>query len=258
MTVCCCHECASHPVLSLQDICYAYGRVKALDQVSGVFQKGSLVAIAGPNGAGKSTLLKILAGIIAPQSGQLIYAPDVGTIGYLPQISAVDRTYPISVRDAASAGLWPKTGSCISLCGKPRQLVNEALERVGLADNATRQIDELSGGQFQRLLFARLMLQDPDLILLDEPFAAVDADATQKFMEILLSWHEQGRTIICVLHDLMLVRKYFPQSFLLAGKCLGLGHTHQLFEQNLLSYDLDMAELHCPDENNSFADKGDV
>jgi zinc/manganese transport system ATP-binding protein len=232
-------------------VCYAYGHVKALDHVSGSFQKGSLVAIAGPNGAGKSTLLKIMAGIVAPQSGQLVYAPDMGTIGYLPQISAVDRAYPIAVRDAVSVGLWPKIGSRLSLHGLPLQRVNEVLESVGLAGFATRQIDELSGGQFQRLLFARLMLQDPDLILLDEPFAAVDADATQKFMKILLSWHEEGRTIICVLHDLMLVRKYFPQSFLLAGKCLGLGHTHQLFEHNLLSYDLDMAELHCPDEPTS-------
>ena len=92
-----------------------------------------------------------------------------------------------------------------------------------------------------------MILQDPQVLLLDEPFAAVDAETTARLMQLLLRWHEQGRTIICVLHDLMLIRKYFPESFVLSGKCLGRGHTHALFEQKLLSFDLDMAELYSSD-----------
>lgn len=239
----------SEPRITIDSLSYTYGRHKALQDVSGVFTAGSLTAVAGPNGAGKSTLLKILAGIIKPHKGTITVDPSVrGKIGYLPQTNTIDRDYPISVFQAASAGLWSETGSWHEITPDFRARIAAALGEVGLSGLEDRQIGTLSGGQFQRLLFARMILQDPQVVLLDEPFAAVDAETTAHLIGLLLDWHKQGRTIICVLHDLMLIRKYFPESFLLAGKCLGRGHTHTLLEQKLLSFDLDMAELVSPEE----------
>lgn len=233
----------------LDSLAFHYGRRKALDEVSGQFSAGSLTAVAGPNGAGKSTLLKIIAGIIRPTKGFVRIDPAVSErIGYLPQTNAVERDYPITVAQFAAAGLWSEIGSFSRIDARHQLRITAALNDVGLNGTEKRQIAELSGGQFQRLLFARLILQNPQIILLDEPFAAVDAETIAKLMQILLGWHREGRTIICVLHDLMLIRKYFPESFVLAGKCMGRGHTHTLFEQKLLSFDLDMAELVSPHE----------
>ncbi len=233
--------------VTLESLSVHYGAVRALHDVSGHFARGSLTAVAGPNGAGKSTLLKAIAGILRPKKGRIALDPSLkGKIGYLPQTSAIRRDYPLSVMQAACAGLWPETGNTGRLTSALRQRVRAALAEVGLAGLEKRQIGALSGGQFQRLLFARLILQDPQLLLLDEPFAAVDAETTGRLMALLLRWHKEGRTIVCALHDLMLIRKYFPESFLLAGHCLGRGHTHELFEQKLLSFDLDMAELKDP------------
>lgn len=237
----------TQPLITLDSVWFHYGSHKALQDVSGVFHEGTLTAVAGPNGAGKSTLLKLIAGIIRPRRGFVRIAPDIKkSMAYLPQTSAIERDYPISVFQAATAGLWPEIGSLRAIKAEHKRRVLSALDEVGLSGFEDRQIGELSGGQFQRLLFARLILQDPRILLLDEPFAAVDGETTARLMQILLRWHEQGRTIICVLHDLMLIRKYFPESFLLAGKCLGRGHTHTLLEQKLLSFDLDMAELLSP------------
>lgn len=234
----------SAPLVLLDKITVQYGPHKALNEVSGSFGAGSLTAVAGPNGAGKSTLLKVIAGLLRPRKGSLFVAPEIrNRIGYLPQASALQRDFPLNVLQTASTGLWPEIGSSRSLSGPLIERTRQALAEVGLSDLEQRQIGALSGGQFQRLLFARLLLQDPALVLLDEPFAAVDSETTAKLIQLLLDWHRKGKTIICVLHDLLLIRKYFPESFVLAGKCMGRGHTHALFEQKLLSFDLDMAEL---------------
>jgi len=236
-------------LVTLDSVWVQYGHHQALHDVSGVFYEGTLTAVAGPNGAGKSTLLKVIAGIIRPRRGFVRLAPEIkAKMAYLPQTSAIERDYPISVFQAVSAGLWPELGSIRAINDDHIRRVRLALEDVGLSGFEDRQIGALSGGQFQRLLFARLIMQDPHLILLDEPFAAVDGETTAQLMQILLAWYTQGRTIICVLHDLMLIHKYFPESFLLAGKCLGRGHTHTLLEQKLLSFDLDMAELVKPSD----------
>ncbi len=238
------------PLVTLENVTVQYGPHKALQDVSGQFGTGTLTAVAGPNGAGKSTLLKLIAGILKPSKGTIFIAPEIkGRVGYLPQSSAIARDYPLNVMQAACTGLWPEIGNAGALSASKKERVRAALKEVGLEGLETRQIGELSGGQFQRLLFARLMLQEPELFLLDEPFAAIDAETTAKLIQILIEAHQKGRTIICVLHDLLLIRKYFPESFVLAGKCMGRGHTHKMFEQKLLSFDLDMAELKDPEGN---------
>jgi zinc/manganese transport system ATP-binding protein len=104
------------------------------------------------------------------------------------------------------------------------------------------------------MLFARTIVEDADIILLDEPFAAVDAETTASLIQIIMDWHRAGKTVICVLHDLLMIRKYFPESMVLAGKCIGRGHTHDMFRQKLLSFDLDVAELYADGEKPAAAD----
>lgn len=235
--------------ITLESVTVRYGPHAALRDVSGTFSAGSLTAVAGPNGAGKSTLLKTIAGILKPSSGRVVIADSLaGRIAYLPQTAALRKDFPIATLQAVCTGFWPRVGNNGAITRAMKNEARQALADVGLEGLENRQIGELSGGQFQRLLFARVMVQDAPVILLDEPFAAVDGETTARLIRVLLDWHRQGRTIICVLHDLLLIRKYFPESFLLAGKCLGRGHTHALFEQKLLSFDLDMAELLTPAE----------
>lgn len=235
-------------LITLQDVAVRYGRREALHDISGAFHRGSLTAIAGPNGAGKSTLLKTIAGIVRPARGTVMLAPELnGHIAYLPQATHMQRDFPITVLQAVCTGFWNDIGDIGRIDHARQSQAMAALAAVGVESLARRTVAELSGGQFQRLLFARVALQDAPLILLDEPFTAVDAETTLRLMRLVLDWNREGRTIICVLHDLLLIRKYFPESFVLAGHCLGRGHTHAMFEQKLLSFDLDMAELLPPD-----------
>jgi zinc/manganese transport system ATP-binding protein len=155
----------------------------------------------------------------------------------------LQRDFPITVQEVVVTGLYPKTGEIGAIGPEHRTAIRIALQGVGLGGYEERQIGELSGGEFQRTLFARVIVQDASIILLDEPFTAVDAETTGRLIRLLLTWHEEGRTVICVLHDLLLIKKYFPDSMVLQGKCLGSGHTHKMFEQKLLSFDLDMAEM---------------
>jgi len=228
--------------VTLDNVTVRFGRHVALRDISGKFHEGSLTAIAGPNGAGKSTLLKSIFGALKPQKGGISVAPNL-SMAYLPQASSLSRDFPMSVLQAVCTGFWNGAGNAKGISKAMREKASEALAQTGLGGFEHRQLSELSGGQFQRLLFARLILQDARLLLLDEPFAAVDAETTSRLIQIILNWHRQGRTIICVLHDLLMIQKYFPDSFVLAGRCLGHGHTHEMLEQKLLSFDLDMAEL---------------
>ncbi|MBI3418636.1 MAG: ABC transporter ATP-binding protein [Proteobacteria bacterium] len=235
-------------LITLENLTVKYGKTLALHDVSGALATGSLTAIAGPNGSGKSTMLKAIAGIVKPAGGRVRIAEQTGPIAYLPQTTSIRRDFPITVFQAVATGLYPSLGDFGAITAAHRQKISAALNEVGLDGFEKRQINHLSGGQFQRLLFARIIVQEARVILLDEPFTAVDAETTAKLIQILLQWHKEGRTIVCALHDLLLIKKYFPDSFVLAGKCLGRGHTHKMFEQKLLSFDLDMAELYPESE----------
>ncbi len=229
-------------IITLENVTVRYGRHVALQDISGAFHSGSLTAIAGYNGSGKSTLLKTIVGIKKPNSGR-ISIKGSPKIAYLPQITSIQRDFPISVLKAVCTGFWSRVGNFNAISNDLKRNATAALAEVGLIGFENRQISELSGGQFQRMLFARVIVQNASVVLLDEPFTAVDAETTARLIQILLNWHRQGKTVICVLHDLLLIQKYFPDSFVLAGKCLGHGHTHKMLEDKLLSFDLDMAEI---------------
>jgi zinc/manganese transport system ATP-binding protein len=212
--------------ITVTDIRVAYGRRLALDGVSGIFGAGSLTAVVGPNGAGKSSLLKALAGVRPLRGGDIAYSQPVrGRLAYLPQQSELDCDYPITVAELVALGAWRSIGAFQPLSESLVDSIDEAIAQVGLEGFANRLIAELSAGQLRRALFARLIVQDASLILLDEPFAAVDQDTTAELIQLIKSWHGEQCTIIAVLHDLDQVRAYFPSTLLLARRCIAWADT---------------------------------
>jgi len=201
----------------------------AVRDVSGAFGRGTLTAIVGPNGAGKSTLLKGIMGVLNPLRGEIRLAGDPGRdMACLPQSGELDRSFPISTFDLVAMGAWRRVGAWKGFGAAERERVWQALDTVGLADFAARIVGTLSGGQLQRALFARLLLQDAHTLLLDEPFAAVDRATTEDLMALLRRWHQEGRTVIAVLHDLDMVREMFPRTLLMAGQAVAWGSTAEV------------------------------
>jgi zinc/manganese transport system ATP-binding protein len=208
----------------LRDVTVRYGRRTALEAVSGEFASGSLTAVVGANGAGKSTLLAAIAGVVRLAGG----AVNCGArqrLAYLPQLAAIDRDYPLTVSELIALGGWREFGAFRSPSTALRTRAALVAETVGLAGRLARLIGELSVGELQRALFARLMLQDAAVILLDEPFAAVDPQTLSVLLDQVMQWHQEGRTVIAVQHDLDLVRARFPLTLVLARRCLAWGVT---------------------------------
>ncbi|MFO1350707.1 MAG: metal ABC transporter ATP-binding protein [Gammaproteobacteria bacterium] len=222
--------------IRLHNLTLGYERHPAVHHVSGEFAAGSLTAVIGPNGAGKSTLLKGLVGVLAPFTGRIdLHECSRQEIAYLPQQAEIDRSFPISVLDMVSLGHWRRVGLFRAISGPLLEQARLALAAVGLIGFEQRLIGSLSGGQLQRALFARMLLQDAKILLLDEPFTAIDARTTADLLELIHRWHGERRTIVMVLHDLDLVREHFPQALLLARELLAWGPTGEaLTAQNLL------------------------
>lgn len=229
-------------MLRLHDLTLGYDRHPAVHHLGLAVEDGALLAVVGPNGAGKSTLLKGVAGLLRPMSGRIERTPTLARLAYLPQHAEVDRSFPLRVADAVAMGLWQELGPWGRVRDAHRERVAQALEAVGLQGFERRTLDTLSGGQFQRLLFARLMLQDARLILLDEPFAAVDEATVEALMALVQAWHAQGRTVLAVLHDLSLVRRAFPQTLLLAREAVACGRTAEVLTPGHLARTRAMVE----------------
>ena len=212
--------------IEIRNLSVGYGEHLALEGVTGDFAPSSMTAVVGPNGAGKSTLLKALAGIVRPTAGE-VSCPALARhrLAYLPQQAELDRGFPITVAELVALGDWRNFGSIRKPPSDLAARVREAVATVGLEASINRQIAELSVGQFQRALFARLLLQDADVILLDEPFAAVDESTTDELLNLLQRWRENGQTIVAVLHDLDRVRRHFPLTLLLARSPIAWGET---------------------------------
>jgi zinc/manganese transport system ATP-binding protein len=208
----------------LNDVTVRFGRRTALEAVSGEFASGSLTAIVGANGAGKSTLLAAIAGVVR-LAGGVVDCPARQRLAYLPQLAAIDCGYPLSVTELITLGGWREFGAFRSPGAALRARAAAAAEIVGLAGRLGRPIGEVSVGELRRALFARLILQDAVVILLDEPFAAVDAQTVSVLLDQVGRWHEEGRTVIAVLHDLDIVRARFPSTLVLAGRCVAWGAT---------------------------------
>jgi zinc/manganese transport system ATP-binding protein len=220
--------------IRLTDLTLGYDRHPAVHHLSGEIATGSLTAIVGPNGAGKSTLLKGIAGALSPLDGNIALAAG-RRLAYLPQSAELDRSFPIHVYDLVAMGLWNSAGIFGRIGRGSAAKIEAAIAAVGLAGFERRPIGALSGGQMQRALFARLLLQDADIILLDEPFTAIDARTTADLLALVQRWHGESRTVVAVLHDLETVRRAFPQTLLLARETVAWGETGEvLTAANLL------------------------
>ncbi|MEW4530134.1 ABC transporter ATP-binding protein [Maioricimonas sp. JC845] len=226
-------ETAESP-LSIYDLTVAYNRRPVLWDVGVNLPAGRLVGIVGPNGAGKSTLIKAVMDLVPRASGRIHvfgepYRRQRGRVGYVPQRESVDWDFPVDALDVVTMGLYGQIGWCLPVRRKHREMAREALERVGVADLAHRQISELSGGQQQRTFLARALVQDADLYLMDEPFAAVDAATERAIVDILQDMKARGKTVLVVHHDLQTVPEYFDHVILLNMRVVADGPTADVF-----------------------------
>jgi len=222
--------------LRFRNLTLGYDRHPAVHHLDGAVRTGSLTAVIGPNGAGKSTLFKGVVGVIKPLAGRIerngVRPQD---IAYLPQVAEIDRTFPISVYDMVAMGLWRGKGLFGGIGHGDRDAVEAAIAAVGLTGFEPRAIGTLSGGQMQRMLFARLLLQDARLIVLDEPFNAIDAKTCADLLDLVRRWHSEQRTVLAAMHDLDMVKANFPESLLLAREPVAWGATADvLTPENML------------------------
>ena len=216
-------------VLSCAGLALGYpGHIVARD-LSFALRPGEVMAVIGHNGSGKTTLVKTVLGVTAPAAGALRWTePRPKEIGYLAQLSEFDRRFPIRVRELAAMGAWRGLGFWGGVDAAARQRIAAALETTGVAEIAEKPLHHLSGGQLQRALFARLLLQDARLVLLDEPFTAIDARTLSDLLGVIQGWHGEGRTVIAVLHDTETVRAHFPDTLMLARELVAHGPTEKV------------------------------
>lgn len=226
-----------HPVsspLSIHDMTVAYHRRPVIWDIDYDAPRGKLIAIIGPNGSGKTTLIKASLDLVPKASGQVRifgkpYRKQRSRVGYVPQRGSVDWDFPVNALDVVAMGLYRKIGWCRPVTRKYRLAAMEALDRVGMADYARRQISQLSGGQQQRVFLARALVQDADLYLMDEPFTGVDASTERAIVSVLRDLRSAGKTALVVHHDLQTVTEYFDHVLLLNMRLVATGPTQEVF-----------------------------
>ena len=223
--------------LQFHNLTLGYDRHPAVHHLNGTVESGALLAVIGPNGAGKSTLFKGIVGALKPLSGQIdLHGLRPQDIAYLPQAAEIDRTFPINVYDMVAMGLWRRTGLFGGIDRAACKEIEQAIAAVDLNGFENRPISTLSGGQLQRMLFARLLLQDARVIVLDEPFNAIDAKTVADLLDLVRRWHSENRTVLAALHDMQLVKANFPSTLLLARRPVAWGATSEvLTPENLLA-----------------------
>ena len=229
----------SAPPIEVHDLTVAYRKKPVLWDIDFSLPEGQLIGMVGPNGAGKSTLIKAIMGLLPLSSGFVkIYGKPLETqrelIGYVPQRESVDWDFPTDALDVVTMGRYGK----LSLFGRPskedKEIAMDALEKVGLADFARRQISQLSGGQQQRVFLARALAQDAVIYLMDEPFAGVDAATEKAIIELLGELKDKGKTLLVVHHDLNTVAEYFDWVMLLNLRLIKLGPVKEIFNNENL------------------------
>jgi len=222
------------PILSVDQLSVNYAKTPVLWDVSFELPAGVVTGVIGPNGAGKTTLLKTMLGLIKPLSGTVQFfgkplASVRQQVAYVPQRGSVDWDFPIDVRTLVLMGRYGKVGLVRRPQAADHEVVERAFSQVGLEGFEGRQISELSGGQQQRAFFARALVQEADLYLLDEPFAGVDAATERALVQLLHVLKEAGKTVVVVHHDLNTVESYFDWVILLNLRLIGVGPVAQVF-----------------------------
>jgi zinc/manganese transport system ATP-binding protein len=221
--------------IDIQNLSVAYPHNSVISDLTCHFEAPELWAIAGPNGAGKSTLLKALLELQKNEGGKITFHGFCPCdVAYLAQQNLLDRRFPLTVGDTIAMGLFRQVGILRRYSKEQRLKMQEALDQVGLTSFARTPLQSLSGGQFQRVLFARLILQDAPVIFLDEPFTGVDGRTISDLMKLLQQWVKEGRLVIAVLHDMDLVQEFFPKTLLLARSYYQCGPTAKVLNRDHL------------------------
>jgi manganese/zinc/iron transport system ATP- binding protein len=220
--------------IEAHELTVTYGQKPVLWDIDCAIPQGCLAAIVGPNGAGKSTFLKAVLGLVPPATGYVkVFGDPINSvrsrIGYVPQRESVDWDFPLTVRDVVLMGRYGRIGWLRRPSKDDRRAVDRYLEQLDIAQLADRQIRQLSGGQQQRVFLARALAQEASLYLMDEPFAGVDAATEQAIITLMRRLREEGRTIICVHHDLQSVPEYFSWVLLLNFHIIAAGPVQDVF-----------------------------
>jgi zinc/manganese transport system ATP-binding protein len=223
---------------STDGLVLGYGTQTVAEDVAFDLALGDVLAVVGHNGSGKTTLIKTLLGVLKPLAGVLDWSTGrPRTIAYLGQRTEFDSSFPIRVRDLVVMGTWPNLGILGRIDGACRARIREALERTGTAEIADVPLEKLSAGQLQRALFARTMVQDAPLILLDEPFSGVDQTTESALLTLIDDWAAEGRTVILVLHDLSAVLRHCTLALLLGDGRARFGAPKEtLTPENLVAH----------------------
>ncbi|HMO19169.1 MAG TPA: ABC transporter ATP-binding protein [Oligoflexia bacterium] len=225
--------------LNVHDLTVSYARKPVVWDINFSVLPGSLVGIIGPNGAGKSTMLSAILGLIPVSSGKTeFFGRDLSEVrsrvSYVPQRESIDWDFPINVLEVVLTGLYREVGWFRRVSKQYRAKAHDAIERVGIGHLADRRINQLSGGQQQRTFLARALVQDADLYLMDEPFAAVDAATESTIVDILKSFQKSGKTSLVVHHDLHTVSEYFSHVLLMNMRLVAFGETREVLSRDNL------------------------
>lgn len=232
-------EHSANAPVSIHDMTVAYHRKPVLWDVDLDFPKGKLTGLVGPNGAGKSTLIKAVLDLVPKASGRVTvfgepYQRQRHLVSYVPQRESVDWDFPVNALDVVTMGVYGKIGWFRPVRKSHRELAMAALERVGMADYARRQISHLSGGQQQRIFLARALVQDAEIYFMDEPFAGVDAATEKAIIHLLHDLRSAGKTVAVVHHDLQTVSDYFDHLIMLNMRVVAAGPTREIFNRENL------------------------
>lgn len=227
------------PALTVRDLTVAYNEEPVLWDIDLTVPAGTLMGIVGPNGAGKTTLLQAILGIETPAAGQVrifgqSYEAARDRVGYVPQRGSVDWDFPTDALDVVLMGLYGRLGWIRRPGAEEKEEAHAALEQVGMADYADRQISQLSGGQQQRVFLARALVQEADLYFMDEPLQGVDATTERAIFDLLRTLQQRDCTVVAVHHDLQTVPEYFDRVLLLNVRRIASGPVEEVFtEENL-------------------------
>ncbi len=226
--------------LDVQNLTLSYDRDAVVTRAHLHVAAGRIVGVLGPNGAGKSTLIKGILGLHRPDGGDVrFFGKPLSAVRhrvvYVPQRSSVDWDFPVTVEDVVLMGRYGRLGLLGRLRNQDRVIARRALDQIGIADLADRQISELSGGQQQRVFLARALAQDGELIFMDEPFVGVDAATEEAIVGLLRDMRDEGKTVIVVNHDLQTARAYFDELVLLNKSIVAHGPTDEVFTPALLA-----------------------
>ncbi len=230
----------AHSDVWLSGVTAGYGDRPAIEQVDLAVAAGSLLAVVGPNGAGKSTLLKVMAGLLPAWGGQVEVlgsgpGREARRVAYVPQAETVDWAFPVAVGDVVLMGRYPLLGPLRRPGAVDRRHVDEALDKVGMADHRRTQIGRLSGGQRRRVFLARALAADPQLYLLDEPVTGIDATTQEDLMDILEAESRRGRTVVATTHDLACAADRFQRVAAINRRIIADGPASLILDPDVLS-----------------------